>query len=107
MVTQRHGVGVLVAFPDQGAEVPIIYMRLEDGSPRTRDWDHETGFVNLFQGPDARGPYPGDRMIGGVATDPEKVVIQVHLVTSKIPGQVPPVHTLAVHAGRRALIRKA
>jgi hypothetical protein len=98
---------LLSRIPDQSADVPVIYMRLEDGSPRTRDWDPETGFVNLFQGPDARGPYPGDRMIGGVATDPEKVVVQVHLVTSKIPSQVPPVHTLAVHAGRRALIRKA
>ena len=97
---------LLSRIPDQHAGVPIIYMRLDDGAPRTRDWDPETGFVNLFQGPDARGPYPGDRMIGGVATDAEKVVIQVHLVTSKVPGQVPSLHTIAVHAGRRAADQK-
>lgn len=105
-------VDLLSRLPDQEREVPVILMRHPDGGPRRRDWDPELGFVNLMQGPDPRPrpgepTYPGDRALGGVTDDPEAVVVQVHLVTSTQPNVVPELHTLAVHAGRRHVLRKA
>lgn len=102
---------LLERMPGQALEVPVILLEHPDGGPRKRDWDSEIGFVNLMQGSD-RGPrastqwYPGDRMIGGVGTDPEQVVVQVHRVTSSQAGLVPDLHTLAIHAGRRQVLRK-
>ena len=102
---------LLDRLPDQGSAVPLILMEHPDGGPRAREWDPELGFVNLMQGSDpvrkASQPwYPGDRAIGGVVEDSERVVIQVHRVTSSQPGLVPELFTLAIHAGRRGVIRK-
>lgn len=109
----RHSdlVQLLERLPNQEVLVPVILMQQPNGGPRSREWDSELGFINLMQGRDpgkATGPnaYPGDRAIGGVASDPELVVVQVHHVQSSQPGVVPPLYTLAVHAGRRHVIRK-
>lgn len=109
----RHDelVDLLSRLPDQDAAIPVVLMQHPDGGPRSRDWDSELGFVNLLQGPDLGQPsgrswYPGDRAIGGVTTNPEQVVVQVHRVKSTQAGVVPEVYTLAIHAGRRQVIRK-
>jgi hypothetical protein len=101
----------LLTRTDDGEAVPVILMQLPDRGVRTREWDPELGFINLLQGPDpkpGRGvdPYPGDRAIGGVTTDPDRTVVQVHHVQSKQPGVVPPLYTLALHSGSKKLIRK-
>ena len=102
---------LLERLPSQAEPVPLILLEHPDGGPRKRDWDSEIGFVNLMQGADLGSPtgsdwYPGDRMIGGVASNPEQVIVQIHRVTSKQPGLVPDLHTLAIHAGRRQILRK-
>lgn len=102
---------LLSRLPDQDAAVPVVLMQHPDGGPRTREWDTELGFINLMQGADPRvrageAWYPGDRSVGGVTDDPEQVVVQVHRVTSTQPGLVPELFTLAVHAGRRQVVRK-
>ena len=109
----RHGdvLQLLERLPGQDAPVPVILMQQPNGGPRSREWDSELGFINLMQGRDAgrsAGPnaYPGDRAIGGVLGDPEQVVVQVHHVKSSQPGLVPPLYTLAIHAGRRHVVRK-
>ena len=109
----RHGelVDLLSRLPYQVADIPVLLMQHPDGGPRSRDWDSELGFVNLLQGPDLGQPasrpwYPGDRAVGGVVNDPEQVVVQVHRVKSTQAGVVPEIFTLAIHAGRRQIVRK-
>ena len=102
---------LLSRLPDQDAAVPVVLMQHPDGGPRTREWDTELGFINLMQGADPRvrvgeAWYPGDRTVGGVTDDAEQVVVQVHRVRSTQAGLVPELYTLAVHAGRRQVVRK-
>jgi hypothetical protein len=104
-------IGLLSRLPAQDRLVPVIFMQHPDGGPRKREWDAELGFVNLLQGPDpvrrsGQPWYPGDRAVGGVVEDPGAVVVQLHFVESTQPGLVPPVFTLAVHAGNRGVTRK-
>jgi hypothetical protein len=104
-------VELLRRVPDMGEEIPVILMEHPGGGPRDREWDAELGFVNLMQGADPeKRPgfdwYPGDRAIGGVQDNPERVILQVHRVKSTQPGVVPELFTLAVHAGTRVLLRK-
>jgi hypothetical protein len=108
----RHAelVDLLARLPEPGP-VPVILMRHPDGGPRNREWDPELGFVNLMQGADPRPKpgvpwYPGDRSIGGVDEDPERVVVQVHHVQSTQRGDAPALFTLVVHAGRKKVVRK-
>lgn len=94
---------------DQSQLVPVILME-DDGRPRLRRWDMETGFINLFQGRDnvrtSGGPsYPGDRLIAGIAGDPNRIVVQIHRVARRDdPGTE--LLTLAVHLGERKIVRK-
>lgn len=102
---------LLRRLPQQDHTIPVILMEHPDGGPRTRDWDSELGFVNLMQGRDQRTKanatyYPGDRAIGGVSADPEQVVVQIHHVQSTQSGVVPALYSLAIHAGRRHVVRK-
>jgi hypothetical protein len=95
--------------PDQSSDVPVILME-DDGQPRRRKWDVETGFVNLFQGRDnvrsVAGPsYPGDRAIGGIEDDPTAVVAQVHRVVRRDDPERE-LLTLAIHVGDRQIVRK-
>lgn len=98
--------------PDSHGPVLVTLMEFPDGGPRLREWDPETGFVNLLQGADPRPRpgaevYPGDRAVGGADVDPSRVVVQVHRVRSTQPGATPEVFTLAVHAGDRQITRRA
>jgi hypothetical protein len=104
-------VELLRRLPDQERAISVVLLEHPDGGPRSREWDPELGFVNLLQGADphppaGRPPYPGDRAVGGADADPDQVVVQVHRVRSTQPGQVPELYTLAVHAGRRSVVRK-
>lgn len=97
--------------PETHGPVLVTLMEHPDGGPRQRDWDPETGFVNLLQGADPRGSagptnYAGDRSVGGTDVDPSRIVVQVHHVRSTRPGATPPLFTLAVHAGDRQVARK-
>lgn len=100
---------VLERHPAQTTRVPVILME-DAGQPRVRKWDIETGFVNLFQGRDNvrsnGGPsYPGDRVVGGIETDPSAVVVQVHRVVRRDDPSTE-LLTLAVHLGDRRIVRK-
>lgn len=102
---------LLSRLPDQNAAIPVVLMQHPDGGPRAREWDTELGFINLMQGADPRlrdgqAWYPGDRAVGGVVDHPERVVVEVHRVTSAQPGLVPELFTLAVHAGGRQIVKK-
>ncbi|QCB92185.1 Z1 domain-containing protein [Cellulomonas shaoxiangyii] len=94
---------------DQEQRVPVILME-DDGRPRLRKWDVETGFVNLFQGRDnvrsnGGAAYPGDRAIGNIADDSSSIVVQIHRVARRDdPGTE--LLTLAVHLGDRKIVRK-
>ncbi|HEU0130876.1 MAG TPA: Z1 domain-containing protein [Mycobacteriales bacterium] len=108
----RHAelVDFLRRLPEHG-EVPVVLLEHPQGGPRRREWDPELGFVNLLQGADPRpvagqAAYRGDRAIGNVEEDPERVVVEVHRVRATDPAQTPELFTLAVHAGRRHVVRK-
>lgn len=95
---------------DQSHAVPVILME-DDGAPRLRKWDIETGFVNLFQGRDnvrsSAGPsYLGDRSIGGVSEDAGSIVVQIHRVVRR-DDPTTELLTLAIHLGDRRIVRKA
>lgn len=101
----------LSRLPKQSALVPLMLLERPEGGPRLREWDVELGFINLMQGPDLGQPstrswYPGDRNIGGVDVDPEQVVVQVHSVQPRNMGTDSRTLALAVHAGRKQVIRK-
>lgn len=108
---QADLVALLSRMPDQAMEVPVLLMRRDGGGPRSRRWDPAVGFINLMQGRDVRPvpgapSYPGDRAVCNVVADPGRIVVQVHHVQSTAPGVVPPVYTLAIHAGTRHLARR-
>jgi hypothetical protein len=96
--------------PYQDDLVPVLL--LDDGGRiRTRKWDNDLGFVNLFQGRDLQqrpgeGYYPGDRAIPSVEDDPDKVVFQVHRVERRDRSDGFEILALAVYLGQRALIRR-
>lgn len=106
-----HLMDLISRVSDSARPVPIMLMEHPDGGARTREWDIELGFVNLLQGPDPRAKgadtYPGDRNIGGVATDPEQVVVQVHRVRGRDWDNDMDVLTLAIHAGKKQIVRRS
>ncbi|HEV2891461.1 MAG TPA: Z1 domain-containing protein, partial [Frankiaceae bacterium] len=95
--------------PTQGP-VDVLLME-DDGGPRTRKWDDETGFVNLFQGKDVRQVagrpfYPGDRAVPHLDTDPDKVAIQIHRVVRRDRNDGFELLAPAVYLGSRPIVRK-
>jgi Z1 domain len=89
----------------------VMLMELEDGSPRLRDWDEQTGFVNLFQGEDTSPPgtsprYPGDRYVLNLDKDPTQIVMQVHHVQPRGMAGLSDLYTLALHLGDTANVRR-
>jgi hypothetical protein len=95
--------------PSDDELVPLLLMEEGDG-PRRRQWDPETGFVNLFQGRDVRPipgqpTYPGDRNIAGLDSNPDQLVVQVHRLVRSDDVNGPEILTLAVHLGERPIVR--
>ena len=83
----------------------------EQGSPRVRRWDQETGFVNLFQGRDlnfgmVNSAYPGDRHTPNLDDDPDQVAVQVHRVVRRGFEDLGELFVLAVYLGAQKTVRK-
>ena len=98
---------------DQGSdiEVTVTLMQLENqDEPRTREWSAETGFINLFQGKDAKytdgdiDKYPGDLKVPLIREGEDTLAIQVHRVKPK-GVQLPEVLTLAVYLGDKQIVK--
>jgi hypothetical protein len=90
--------------------VDVLLME-DDGHARTRKWDDETGFVNLFQGKDVqrvpgRPFYPGDRAVPGLEDDGGKVAVQIHRVVRRDRSDGFELLALAVYLGSRPIVRK-
>lgn len=105
----RDIIDALERHQDQSQSVPVILME-DSGKARSRKWDIETGFVNLFQGrdnvrPNGGASYPGDRAIGGIADEPGSLVVQIHRVVRRDDPDTE-ILTLAVHLGDRKIVRK-
>jgi len=94
----------------QISTVQVLLMD-EQGSPRVRRWDQETGFVNLFQGRDLNfgtigNAYPGDRQTPNLESDPDQVVVQVHRVVRRTFEDLGEIFVLAVYMGAQKTVRK-
>ena len=110
----RHAeiVGFLerLAMPD--LLVTVVLLSGEAHEPRVRDWDPQTGFVNLFQGADVRPIpgkpfYPGDRRILSLKEKPAQLVFEVHHVRPRAMPEVSDLYTLAVHLGDVTNVRRS
>ena len=90
--------------------VKVILMELSQNNPRSRDWDNELGFVNLFQGEDVvavpgKPFYPGDRKVPFGVDDDLGIALQIHFVEPK-NALFGPSYTLAIHLGRGTVIKR-
>jgi transposase len=88
-----------------------ILLMEDHGKPRTRRWDPETGFVNLFQGRDldaasALNPYPGDRHTPDLEALPDQVALQIHRVVRRGYESAGELLTLAIYLGSQKVVRK-
>lgn len=95
-------------------EIDVVLMEQDAGAansgPRKRQWSDQEGFINLFQGRDLPGPpgqpwYPGDRMIGDLATHSDRLLIQVHRITRR-GHRDERLLTLALHLGDRHIVNR-
>ena len=96
--------------PHQDDLVPVLLLD-DEGRARTRKWDDDLGFVNLFQGRDLQRKagepfYPGDRAIPAVEDQPDDVVVQVHRVERRDRNDGFEILAPAVYLGQRAIVRR-
>lgn len=101
---------VISRHPHREQPVRVVLMEEPEGQPRTRKWDPNTGFVNLFQGRDNAGPsgtlgYAGDRSVPDIETTPDQIALQVHRVQRRDFSDPDNFFTLAVYLGERQVIR--
>jgi hypothetical protein len=95
---------------DLEAPVKVILLELSQNVPRSRDWDNEIGFVNLFQGEDVvsvpgKPFYAGDRKVPFGMDDDNGIALQIHYVAPK-NGLFEPSYTLAIHLGKGTVIKR-
>jgi len=88
-----------------------ILLMDDQGSPRLRRWDSQTGFINLFQGRDlnfhkAIDAYPGDRQTPDLEENPDQLVVQVHRVVRRGAEDAGEVLPLAIYLGSQTTVRK-
>ena len=109
----RHSdiVAFLERIADSAEKVTVVLLEGEGREPRIREWDPQTGFVNLFQGADVRPVpgkafYPGDRRILGLKENPAQIVLQVHHVRPRSMPTVRDLYTLAIHLGDVTNVRR-
>jgi hypothetical protein len=102
---------VMRKHPEGSIEVPVVLLD-EGGNPRIRQWEQDTGFVNLFQGRDVtrvpgRPFYPGDRDLVDLGDDRDRIVVQVHRLVRRVGTEIlgPELLTLAAHLGNRPIVR--
>jgi hypothetical protein len=92
--------------------VKVILMQYEnEDKAREREWRADTGFVNLFQGPDAQyldgtapDRYPGDRKVPILMDGESSLAIQIHRIRPK-GLEIPELFTLAIHLGDSKIVR--
>ncbi|MHA7987821.1 Z1 domain-containing protein [Rathayibacter sp. CAU 1779] len=95
---------------EQVGHATLLLME-NDGAARSRKWDDEIGFINLFQGRDLKPQpngdfYPGDRGVLGIEDHPNQVVIQAHRILSPASEPGAEVLALALYLGSGSVIRK-
>ena len=97
------------------SEVQVVFMEQDAGTPnakpRIRRWTEQEGFINLFQGRDVTHTpgnpfYLGDRLIAGLDTDTDKVLIQIHRVVRRDQPVNERLLTLALHLGDRKIVKR-
>lgn len=85
------------------------YPGSEFARPRKRQWRHDVGFVNIFQGRDldsvTANRYEGDRAAGLDIVAKDEVVLQIHHVSHPDPRQGS-LHTIAIHLGGSKVVRR-
>jgi hypothetical protein len=95
-------------------QIDVLLMEQNAGTaearPRQRSWTEQEGFINLFQGRDVNPTpgkpyYPGDRLIGGIDVEPERILLQVHRTIRQGAADDERLLTLALHLGDRQLIK--
>lgn len=109
----EHLVDVVARTSRFASQVLVVLMDVEvDGERRARqrEWREETGFVNIFQGRDLRGPvsqhaYPGDRALGETAFLAGDLMLQIHRVQIKGDGTNAEFLIPAIFLGNRRQIR--
>lgn len=92
--------------------VKVILMQYEnEDKAREREWRADTGFVNLFQGPDAQyldssapDRYPGDRKVPILMEGESSLAIQIHRIKPK-GLDIPELFTLGIHLGDSKIVR--
>jgi hypothetical protein len=97
---------------DKPRIVKVILMQREnDDKPREREWRPDTGFINLFQGQDAKfldsstpNHYPGDRKVPILMEGDNSLAIQIHRVIPK-GIDIAELFTLAVYLGDSKIVR--
>jgi hypothetical protein len=95
---------------DLEVKVKVILLELSQNVPRSRDWDNEIGFINLFQGEDVVSVpgklfYAGDRKVPFGMDDDNGIALQIHYVAPK-NGLFEPSYTLAIHLGKGTVIKR-
>ena len=95
----------------QNPRVPVLLID-EQGEPRVRRWDQETGFINIFQGRDLNygdvsNAYPGDRRTPNLDDDPDRVAIQIHRIVRRGFERNGELFVLAAYLGAQKTVRKA
>jgi hypothetical protein len=80
------------------------------GSPRSREWRDESGFINIFQGRDndaANNPlaYLGDRTFAERAFDTGILTLQIHRIHPK-ETSIDEVFVPAIYLGNKKIVRK-
>jgi len=79
--------------------------------PREREWRSDTGFVNLFQGKDAKfslesnpNLYPGDRNVPVLLEGKDCLALQIHRIKPK-GLHLDEIFTLAVYLGDSKIVK--
>ena len=96
--------------PERDAGVEVLLME-DAGGARTRKWDPDLGFVNLFQGKDVKHEpgtpfYPGDLAVPGIASWPDRIALQMHRVVRRDASDQFDLLTPAIYLGSRSIVRK-
>jgi hypothetical protein len=96
----------------KNSKVKVLLMQYENEDvPREREWRSDTGFVNLFQGKDAKFSldgnqdlYPGDRKVPLLVEGSDCLALQIHRIKPK-GLDIDEIFTLAVYLGDSKIVK--
>lgn len=96
----------------KNSKVKVLLMQYENEDiPREREWRPDTGFVNLFQGKDAKFSvdgskdlYPGDRLVPILTEGKDCLALQIHRIKPK-GLDIDEIFTLAVYLGDSKIVK--